>query len=354
MDGLFKYEICTADRRLDCWTALQDPDHPLNKAWPRFLENDPFQKKYADQLLQYPGLRRFQFGILEQDALGEETMIACARSIPFFWPELAHLSKSDGGDDARSRLFSSLPDEGWDWIVACGVRQYCARESIPIPPLPARSVDFGKCVAASDFVHHLSGPPNALSALSITVREDRRNQGLAEQLIDAMKQTAQVEGLRILIAPLRPTRKMHHALVQMEQYVSWTLPRHMEKQSRSTVANTPSPKNAHCRGEASTIPFDPWLRKHIRLGGTVAKIAPASMSVCGSFADWHAWTGIDFDSLGRHFRPSATSKAGGSGQKAYWEMTIPGGLVPLKVFPGAEVCVYTEPNVWLCHAVEGR
>lgn len=353
MNGLSNYKLCTADRRLDCWTALQDPTHPLNKAWPRFLDNDPFQKEYADQILQYPGLRRFQFGILEPDAQGGETMIACARSIPFFWPELAYLGNLDGDEDARSRLFSSLPDEGWDWIVACGVRQYCARESIPIPPLPTRSIALAKRSEAPDSVHHLSkSSPNALSALSITVREDRRNQGLAEQLIDAMKQTAHVERLRILIAPLRPTRKMHHASVEMEEYVDWTLPRHQEKQSQSTIVSTPSPEKVRCCAEASTVPFDPWLRKHIRLGGTVAKIAPESMGVCGSFADWQAWTGIDFHRLRRQFRQSATSKAGGSGPEAYWEITIPGGLVPLKVFPSPQVCVYTEPNVWLCHRVE--
>ncbi|KAL8660629.1 MAG: hypothetical protein Q9202_006374 [Teloschistes flavicans] len=353
MDGPFMYEICTADQRLDCWTALQDPNHPLNKAWPHFLDNDPFQKEYADQMLQYVGLRRFQFGILEQDAQGGETMIACARSIPFFWPELECLTKFDPSEDARSRLFSSLPDEGWDWVVACGVQQYCTREDLPIPPFPTHPVALEKRPEAPDFVHHLSDPPNALSALSITVREDRRNQGFAEQLIDAMKQTAQQERLRILIAPLRPTRKTQYASVDMETYVSWTLPRHLDQPCGSTIDNTPSLGAGRCCAEASYVPFDPWLRKHIRLGGRVAKIAPASMGVCGSFTEWQAWTGIDFRRLRHQSGQSTTSKAGGYGEESYWEITIPGGLVPLKVFPSAQICVYIEPNVWLYHSVEG-
>ncbi|MEU9319777.1 hypothetical protein [Streptomyces sp. NPDC048295] len=43
------------------------------------------------------------------------------------------------------------------------------------------------------------------------------------------------------------------------------------------------------------LPADPWVRVHVRAGGTIERIAPASMAVSGSSARWRQWTGLPFD-----------------------------------------------------------
>lgn len=43
----------------------------------------------------------------------------------------------------------------------------------------------------------------------------------------------------------------------------------------------------------AALSFDPWLRKHTRLGAQVIKVARESMRVEGSMAEWEYWTGCD-------------------------------------------------------------
>ena len=34
------------------------------------------------------------------------------------------------------------------------------------------------------------------------------------------------------------------------------------------------------------LPVDPWLRVHVRAGGKIVKVAPTSMVMAGSLAEW--------------------------------------------------------------------
>jgi len=62
---------------------------------------------------------------------------------------------------------------------------------------------------------------------------------------------------------------------------------------------------------ADGLPADPWLRIHLRAGGRVVKIAPYSMTIIGSIANWFTWTGATLDQSG--------------------EVAVAGGLAPLIV-----------------------
>lgn len=321
----------------------------MNKAWPLFLDHDAFQVQFADKVLEQESLRRFQFAIMESDADGGESIIAHARSIPFFWPELDEVRDMDGTLSTLPHVLHTLPDRGWDSIVARGFRQHFTREGLPIPcPPQAMAIDQDSDPGASCSTTNTPVSPNALSALSITVRADRRNCGFAETLIEALKQVAREEGLRVLVAPLRPTRKSEYPWMPMEKYINCTL----SESPTSRVAQ--ATQRLRCRslglGKGGGLPFDPWLRKHVRLGGTLVKIAPSSMIVRGSFAEWQAWTGIDFYRLTRALSAQAFQFRSDSAE-GYSEVAIPGGLVPLKVFAREETCTYTEPNVWLYHDV---
>ncbi|XVQ14102.1 hypothetical protein ACQP1W_16645 [Spirillospora sp. CA-255316] len=77
------------------------------------------------------------------------------------------------------------------------------------------------------------------------------------------------------------------------------------------------------------LPSDPWLRTHVRAGGVIEKVAPASMTISGSLGQWRRWTGLPFDRDG--------------------EVEVPGALVPVHCDTAHDHAVYVEPNVWVRH-----
>ena len=151
-----------------------------------------------------------------------------------------------------------------------------------------------------------TGPePDALSALVAVVDRRRQGEGLSPLLIHAMCDLARRYGVAALIAPIRPTWKDRYPLIPMERYVSWT--------------------------RDDGLPFDPWLRVHIRLGAELLEVCPESMRVEGSGDDWEEWTGLAFPDDGDYI--------------------VPGALVPVRFASGRGV--YVEPNVWVRHRVAG-
>ncbi|MER5625094.1 S8 family serine peptidase [Streptosporangium sp. NPDC002544] len=148
-------------------------------------------------------------------------------------------------------------------------------------------------------------PPDALAALGIWVAPGQRGTGLADRLLAAMKSTARTAGLDQVAAPVRPTRKHHEPATPMAAYAR--------------------------RIRADGLPADPWLRTHVRAGGRITGIAPASMTVTGSLAQWRTWTGLPFDTDG--------------------PVTVPGALVPVHCSLAHDHATYTEPNIWVRHCL---
>jgi len=149
------------------------------------------------------------------------------------------------------------------------------------------------------------GPPepDVLSAMVAVVDRRRQGSGLAALLVEGMRDLAARQGFGSLIAPVRPTWKDRYPLIAFERYVRW------------------------CREDG--LPFDPWLRLHMRLGAELLVVCPESMRVEGARADWESWTGMSFPEDG--------------------DYVVPGALVPV-VFTGGRG-VYVEPNVWMRHRV---
>lgn len=135
-------------------------------------------------------------------------------------------------------------------------------------------------------------------------------------IIEKMKQAAREAELSVLVVPLRPTCKQKFPMLSMSEYISWKVPNSGEKEN------------------GIDYPFDPWLRKHVRLGGRVIKIAPRSMVVTGTIQEWQEWTSVNL---------------GFDENKDGAMITFPGGLVPLEYQMKEDQCIYTEPNVWLYH-----
>ncbi|WP_371405697.1 N-acetyltransferase [Kribbella sp. NBC_00662] len=145
--------------------------------------------------------------------------------------------------------------------------------------------------------------PDSACALHISVAQDCQNQGIAALMLAALRQAAADVGLDVLDAPVRPTHKHLEPRTSMAEYAA--------------------------RTGADGLPCDPWLRTHVRAGGKIAGIAPASWVVAGSLAEWRSWTGLPFDRSG--------------------PVEVEGGLVPVDCDVAADRAVYVEPNVWVRH-----
>jgi GNAT superfamily N-acetyltransferase len=167
-----------------------------------------------------------------------------------------------------------MPDQGWDRVVTWAFRD-----------------------------RRGGHPPTVASALEITVDTEYLGRGLSYRMLEALRATAAQQGLDTLLAPVRPTAKHLRPHVPMADYI---------------------------RGRrADGLPSDPWLRVHVKAGGTIEKVAPASMTVSGSLAQWRQWTGLPFDRDG--------------------DVEVPGGLVPVRCDTTQGHAVYVEPNVWIRH-----
>jgi GNAT superfamily N-acetyltransferase len=153
----------------------------------------------------------------------------------------------------------------------------------------------------------LGRPVDALSTLEITLLRTHRGRGASRVVLDAMRRQAAELGLRHMFAPVRPTMKNLEPFVPMKEYAA--------------------------RTGAEGLPADPWLRVHVRAGGRIEKVAPTSMVVPGTIAEWRRWTGMEFAASG--------------------PAVVPGALAPVHVSLEQDQAVYVEPNVWVRHVVPG-
>jgi hypothetical protein len=145
--------------------------------------------------------------------------------------------------------------------------------------------------------------PNAASALEIAITPGHRGTGLSYRLLAALREAVAGQGIRTLYAPVRPTGKHLVPRLPMARYITETGP--------------------------DGLPADAWLRVHARAGAVIEKVAPTSMVVAGSLAQWRSWTGLPFDVDG--------------------EVIVAEALTPVRCDLAHDYAVYVEPNVWMRH-----
>lgn len=148
--------------------------------------------------------------------------------------------------------------------------------------------------------------PTVACALNISVAQQAQGQGVAPKMLAAMRAATARRGIGRLIAPVRPTWKDREPRTPMAEYA----------------------RRRGLRG----LPYDPWLRTHVRAGGRIVGVAQSSWTVAGSLAQWREWTRLPFDRDGA--------------------FEVPGGLVPVHCDIAADHAVYVEPNVWVEHRME--
>jgi GNAT superfamily N-acetyltransferase len=170
--------------------------------------------------------------------------------------------------------------------------------------LPGTGWDRALLWAVSDARH--GRPPDTVSAIEISVEPGSQGQGLSARMLDALRDNARRLGFAEVVAPVRPTAKHLEPDVPMTEYAARTRP--------------------------DGLPSDPWLRVHVRAGGEIVGVAPASMVIPGTLEDWRAWTGQPFDADG--------------------PVRVPGALVPVQCVAGHGYAVYVEPKVWGRHRLD--
>jgi hypothetical protein len=146
-------------------------------------------------------------------------------------------------------------------------------------------------------------PPVAASAIAITIGVEQRGRGLSRTMLEGMRAAVAARGLTDLVAPVRPSLKHRYPLVAAERYVEW-------------------------RRVDGTL-FDPWLRVHENAGARLVGVAPRSMRISGSVAEWEGWTKMAFPESGAY--------------------VVTGALVPVEIDRERDEGVYVEPNVWIHH-----
>ena len=145
--------------------------------------------------------------------------------------------------------------------------------------------------------------PNTLGAMLIVVRPELRGGGFAGTMLEAFRVAARSAGFGAVIACVRPTEKHRYPLTPIERYATWIRP--------------------------DGLPFDPWIRLHVRLGGRIVRGAPRSMTVRGSVSAWEGWTGLSFPDSGSYIVPTATA--------------------PVVIDRKRDEGLYFDENVWIVH-----
>jgi GNAT superfamily N-acetyltransferase len=173
----------------------------------------------------------------------------------------------------------------------------------PLEALPEGGWDWAFLKAVEDNKQGLA--PNLHCAIQIIVRPDYQGQGLSMPMVEAVRALTKFKGLQSLIIPIRPSEKNKYPLTSLGDYITWET-----KQG---------------------LPFDPWLRVHIRAGGKIIKVCHESKIIRGSQAEWERWTGMKFPQSGQY--------------------VIDGALNPMEMNLEKDEGIYIEPNVWMVHEV---
>lgn len=192
-----------------------------------------------------------------------------------------------------------LTDDGQPYVVLHG-QAMALQWSGATDDLPEGWSD---AVIRSVTEHRNDVSPNTVCGVSMTIAPDKHGEHLGQRGLEIMRQLAINAGMQQMIVPVRPALKNQYPLIPMQEYITWTRP--------------------------DGLCFDHWLRTHQRLGANMAAIAPQSMQVSGTVAEWETWTDMQFPASGQYI--------------------IEGGLTPLTIDYDNNLGLYIESNVWMVH-----
>lgn len=225
------------------------------------------------------------------------------------WPE--YNRHGDVTNRYWDRLYEEFPayqfvlyDEKADDVLAEGHSAPCTWDRT----VPGLGPGLDAALVGAFELRRRGGEPNTLCALAVEIPPRHRRRGLSTLMLEAMVDLARAGGFAHLIAPVRPSTKDRYPLVPIGRYARWQ--------------------------RRDGLPFDPWLRVHVRLGGEIAAALPRSLRITATVEEWERWTDLTFVDSGPY--------------------VFPEGQAPLEVDRAAGTATYFEPNVWVVHCVPPR
>lgn len=245
---------------------------------------------------------RVQTGEDRPDILDEATEMVHSSWPEFMLHDAAVAKYWVENFEANPGFHFGLFDRSTDRLIALGNSLALAWER-SLDELPDEGIDWALEKAYEDSRAGIE--PTIQCALQIVIDREFRGKGIASLMVRKMLAIGRDHGLKHLIAPVRPTLKADYPLTSMEHYISWQ--------------------------NSSDLPFDPWMRVHIRLGARVIKVCPKSMLIAGSVSDWETWTEMRFPQTDNYI--------------------VRGALVPVEMDCDMDTGTYIEPNVWMCHDI---
>jgi GNAT superfamily N-acetyltransferase len=147
--------------------------------------------------------------------------------------------------------------------------------------------------------------PNTLMAVEISIAPSHTGRGVSYTMLNAVRERAAAAGYQAVIVAVRPSLKPRYPITPMERYCRWTRP--------------------------DGLPFDPWLRAHVRVGGEILHMAHPSMVIEGTADEWEQWAGMQFPESG--------------------DYVVDGAMVPVQIDRVMNFGRYVEPNVWVHHPI---
>jgi hypothetical protein len=224
---------------------------------------------------------------------------SCRGSFHGVWPEYNRHGETAG------RIFDALlPDyAGFQVLIYDAAREEVVGRGKTIPMSwdgTLEDLPPGLDVAGTRALSQTTRA-DTLCALSAEVTLSAQGRNISRLVIAAMARQARSAGLKRFVAPVRPNRKDLYPTIDIEDYAAWQ--RH------------------------DGLPFDPWMRVHVRLGATILRPEPRSLLIEGTVREWESWTEMAFPAPGRY--------------------VFPGGLSLLEV--DRDRGTYWEPNVWMSH-----
>ncbi len=103
--------------------------------------------------------------------------------------------------------------------------------------------------------------------MAVVISKKHLGKGISSKIINNLKKLAKSYAYSNLIFPVRPTLKSQYPTISMDDYINW---------------------------KKDNLPFDPWLRVHIKIGAEILKVANPSMKVRGTVSDWQRKDGYAF------------------------------------------------------------
>jgi len=240
----FVAETMTASPRVDGQMSALFSD-----GFPAFITAD-------QEVKQHIGRVRSLFADLEMVLLDGDVIVAAAWGVPIWW----------------SGEMASLPG-GYTGTLRLALEQHDARTA-----------------------------PNTFVIMAAQVHPDRRGEGVAAAMLDALRDLGALRGWPRVVAPVRPTSKSLYPLIPVDTFAAWV--------------------------REDGLSVDPWIRTHQRMGGKIIGTAPESQTMTGSRTEWETWTGLPLPGAG--------------------DFVFPDGLSVLTV-DDAGSGRYVEPNVWIEH-----